>query len=45
MKKDDKKGYLKKIKFYLPYDEKMKTHINISGAGIIKYSKNTKKCS
>ena len=42
MKKDDKKGYLKKIKFYLPYDDTMKTHINISGAGIIKYSKNTK---
>ena len=33
---------MKKIKVHFPYDEKMKTHINISGAGVIKYSKNTK---
>ncbi len=41
MKKDDKKDYLKKIKFYFPNDDEMKTHINISGAGVVKYSKNT----
>ena len=44
MKKDDKEGYLKKVKVIFPYDEKMKTHINISSRCIFKYSKNTK-CS
>ena len=42
MKKSDNENKLKKIKVHFPYDEKMKTHINISGAGVIKYSKNTK---
>ncbi len=40
MKKNDTENKLKKIKVHFPYDEKMKTHINISGAGVIKYSKN-----
>ncbi len=42
MRKNDNENKLKKLKVHFPYDEKMKTHINISGAGVIKYSKNTK---
>ncbi len=42
MIKNDNENKLKKIKVHFPYDEKMKTHINISGAGVIKYSKNTR---
>ena len=42
MKKSDNENKLQKIKVHFPYDEKMKTHINISGAGVIKYSKNIK---
>ena len=41
MKKNDTEKKLNKIRVHFPFDEKMKTHINISGAGIIKYSKNT----
>ncbi len=40
MKKNDSEKKLEKIKVHFPYDEKMKTHINISGAGVIKHSKN-----
>ena len=42
MKKNDQDNKLNKIKVHFPYDEKMKTHINISGAGVIRHSKNTK---
>ena len=42
MKNLDSENKLRKIKAYFPSDERMKTHINISGAGVIKYSKNTK---
>lgn len=39
MKKNDKNNKLKNLKIYFPHDKEMKTHINISGAGIIKYTK------
>ena len=42
MKKNDHENKLEKIKVHFPYDEKMKTHINISGAGVIRHSKNSK---
>ena len=42
MKKNDSENKLRKIEAYFPFDDKMKTHVNISGAGIIKYSKNTR---
>lgn len=40
MKNEDKKGKLKGLMEYYPQDNFMSTHINISGAGIIKSSKN-----
>ena len=40
MKKNDKENKLKDLRLHFPGDDKMKTHMNISGAGIIKYSKN-----
>ena len=40
MKKNDKENKLKDLRLHFPADDKMKTHMNISGAGIIKYSKN-----
>lgn len=40
MKKNDKGNKLKDLRLHFPSDDKMKTHMNISGAGIIKYSKN-----
>ena len=40
MKKLDKDQKLMNIKVHFPEDDYMKTHINISGIGIIKYSKN-----
>ncbi len=40
MKKDDKENYVKDLKIHFPSDNIMKTHMNVSGAGIIKYSKN-----
>lgn len=40
MKKNDKENKLKDLRVHFPSDDKMKTHINISGAGIIKFSKN-----
>ncbi len=40
MKKLDKDKKLKNIGVHFPEDKIMKTHINISGIGIIKYSKN-----
>ena len=40
MKSDDKENNLKDLKIHFPSDNIMKTHMNVSGAGIIKYSKN-----
>ncbi len=40
MKKNDKDKQLASLKVHFPSDNKMKTHVNISGAGIIKFSKN-----
>ena len=40
MKSQDSENKLKNIKEYFPNDGIMKTHINISGAGIIKDCKN-----
>ena len=40
MKSQDNKKILKNVIEYFPKDNFMKTHINISGAGIIKNSKN-----
>ncbi len=40
MKKNDHENKLKNLRVHFPSDDKMKTHINISGAGIIKFSKN-----
>lgn len=40
MKNEDKENKLSNIVEYFPRDSYMQTHINISGAGIIKYSKN-----
>ena len=40
MKSQDNENKLKNIKEYFPNDEFMKTHINISGAGVIKDCKN-----
>ena len=40
MKKNDKNNKLKELRVHFPSDNEMSTHINISGAGIIKYSKN-----
>ncbi len=40
MKNDDVDNKLKNIVAYFPQDTFMKTHINISGAGVIKNSKN-----
>ena len=40
MKKKEKENKLKDLRLHFPADDKMKTHMNISGAGIIKYSKN-----
>ena len=40
MKFNDKENFLKDINLHFPRDNSMKTHVNISGAGIIKFSKN-----
>ncbi|PPR26794.1 MAG: Iron uptake protein A1 [Alphaproteobacteria bacterium MarineAlpha9_Bin4] len=40
MKKNDADNKLAKLDVHFPTDNKMNTHVNISGAGIIKYSKN-----
>ena len=40
MKKLDKDKKLVNIEAHFPEDDIMKTHINISGIGIIKYSRN-----
>ena len=40
MRKDNIIKNLDNVVAYFPVDKSMKTHINISGAGIIKYSKN-----
>ena len=42
MKSKDTDNLLENLEVYFPEDKYMKTHVNISGAGIIKYSKNTK---
>ncbi len=42
MKSQDKENLLTNISEYFPKDNYMKTHVNISGAGIIKNSKNKK---
>ena len=42
MKSQDSENKLKNIKEYFPNDKFMKTHINISGAGVIKNCKNKK---
>ena len=40
MKSQDNKKILKNVIEYFPKDNFMKTHINVSGAGVIKNSKN-----
>ena len=40
MKLNDKDNFLKNTAIHFPRDDRMKTHVNISGAGVIKYSKN-----
>ncbi len=42
MKNLDKNNELKNLEAYFPKDDSMNTHINISGAGILKHSKNKK---
>ena len=42
MKSEDKENKLIKLKEYFPSDDSMQTHVNISGAGIIKWSRNKK---
>ena len=44
MKINDESGQLKNLKIHFPKDNKMKTHINISGLGIIKHTKNLENC-
>ena len=41
MKSKDNKNILKDLAVHFPEDSEMKTHVNISGAGIVKYSENT----
>ena len=42
MKSNDKDNKLRSLQEYFPKDNKMSTHVNISGAGIIKNSRNKK---
>ena len=42
MKNSDEKKLLKNLDVHFPEDGKMQTHVNISGAGIIKYTINSK---
>ena len=44
MKINDESGRLKNLTIHFPKDNKMKTHINISGLGIIKHTKNLENC-